>query len=136
MPLSLLLSPVLALSALAAPGGTPEGCALSASLSLPPYGAAQGVQGELQVQVRCSDAAQRFRLSWPGAAVHGPALEVTLGNGLRLTLPGAAAELAGARSFVGTQLLRLPVRADAGQWGVRRGPASLPPLVLTGGGTR
>lgn len=137
MPLSpLLLSPVLALSALAAPGRAPEGCVLSTALSLPPYGAAQGAQGEVWVQVRCPDAARRFRLSWPAAAVSGPALEITLGNGLRLTLPGAASELTGVRTFVGTQALRFPVRAEAGQWGVRRGPASLPPLVLTEGGAR
>lgn len=130
----LLLSPVLALSALAAPGRPPEGCALSASLSLPTYGAAQGTQGELRVQVRCPDAARRFRLNWPAATVQGPALEVALGNGLRLTLPGAADELTGAKTFGGNQSLRFPVRAEAGQWGVRRGLASLPPLVLTDAG--
>ncbi|KEF34329.1 MULTISPECIES: hypothetical protein [Deinococcus] len=107
---------------------------LRTALSLPPYGAAQGAQGEVQVQVRCPDAARRFRLTWPGAAVSGAALEVTLGNGLRLTLPGAASELTGGQSWVGSQTLRFPVRAEAGQWGVRRGPAPLPPLVLTEGG--
>lgn len=120
------------------PGSVSGGaCALRSVLSLSPYQAVQTALGELSLEVRCPDPGASYRLEWPQATILPGGLGLRLSNGLRLTVLDATGELSGQVTQTGSRHLKFAVRAEAGQWGVRQGQASLRgPLLspLAGGG--
>lgn len=105
--------------------GAAEGCALQSVLSLPSYQAMQTAQGELNLEVRCPDSQASYRLNWPQATALPGGLLVSLPSGLQLKVQDVRGQLSGQTVQTGSQRLKFAVRAEAGQWGVPRGQASL-----------